>query len=107
MNSYYIVAKQNQEVVGFAGITNIIDEVNVMNIVVRKDKRGLKIGSILFEKIIEIATELHAKTITLEVNENNLPAINLYQKYGFQQVGLRKKYYHNTDDAILMTKIIK
>ena len=43
------------------------------------------------------------KTITLEVNENNIPAINLYKKFNFEQVGLRKKYYNNADAAILMT----
>ena len=41
---------------------------------------------------------------TLEVNENNLPAINLYLKYGFKNVGFRKKYYKNRDSAIIMTK---
>ncbi len=74
-----------------------------MNIVVKKDKRNLKIGSKLLEEILNIAKELKAKTITLEVNENNLPAIKLYQKYGFQEKGLRKKYYNNKDSAIIMT----
>lgn len=106
LNSYYIVAKQNSEIVGFAGAINIIDEINIMNIVVRKDKRKLGIGSALLENIFEIAKKLQAKTITLEVNEKNTCAINLYKKYGFKQVGLRKKYYNNTDDAILMTKLI-
>lgn len=73
-----------------------------MNIVVRKDKRGLKIGSRLLEEIFKIAKQLKAKTITLEVNEKNLPAIKLYQKYGFKQIGLRKKYYDNVDDALLL-----
>lgn len=103
LDSYYIVAKQNQEIVGFAGITKIIDEVNIMNIVVRKDKRGLGIGSALLEEIFKISKNIQAKTITLEVDENNIPAIKLYQKYGFTQVGLRKKYYNNTDNAILMS----
>ena len=71
------MAKQNNEIVGFAGIINIIDEINIMNIVVRKDKRGLKIGSRLLEEIFKIAKQLKAKTITLEVNEKNLPAIKL------------------------------
>lgn len=77
-----------------------------MNIVVRKDKRKLGLGSQLLENIIKMAKDLNAKTITLEVNENNLPAIKLYKKYAFKQVGLRKKYYHNVDSAILMTLYI-
>ncbi len=74
-----------------------------MNIVVKKDKRNLGIGSKLLEEIIKKAIEINSKTITLEVNENNLPAIKLYEKYGFKQIGLRKKYYNNIDNAIIMT----
>ena len=46
---------------------------------------------------------LNYLNITLEVNEKNKPAISLYQKFDFQQVGLRKKYYHNTDNAVIMS----
>ena len=74
-----------------------------MNIVVRKDKRKEGIGSKLLNKIFEIAKEKNAQTITLEVNEKNLPAIRLYQKFGFEQTGLRKKYYHNMYNAIIMS----
>lgn len=77
-----------------------------MNIVVKKDQRNLGIGSKLLEEIIKKAIEINSKTITLEVNENNLPAIKLYEKYGFKQIGLRKKYYNNTDNAIIMTKLV-
>ena len=106
MDSHYIVAKQNKEIVGFAGIVKIIDENNIMNIVVKKDKRKLKIGSKLLEEIFKIAKQVNAKVITLEVNKNNIPAIKLYQKYGFKQIGLRKKYYNNTDDALLLGTVL-
>ncbi len=118
-NSYYIVAKLlnssyicspisdskqiNNNIVGFAGILNIFDEVNLMNIVVRKDFRHFGIGSHLLEAIIDYAKKQKSTSITLEVNEHNLSAIHLYKKYGFSQVGFRKKYYNNTDNAILMT----
>ena len=107
LNSAYFVAKrlfpEKEEIVGFAGIVKIIDEINIMNIVVKKSKRKLGIGSALLQKIIEFSKEQKATSITLEVNYKNEPAIALYQKFGFKQVGLRKKYYHNTDDAVLMT----
>lgn len=92
---------------GFAGAIKIIDEVNIMNIVVKKDKRGFKIGSALLEEILKISKQQKAKTIILEVNEKNLPAIKLYQKYGFKQIGLRKKYYNNTDDALLLGTVLR
>ena len=102
-NTTYIVAKDDDIIVGFAGILIIMDEANIMNIVTKKDKRKLGIGSLLLEKLIEISKVKKLKSITLEVNEKNVPAINLYKKYNFQQVGVRKKYYDNTDTAILMT----
>lgn len=103
--SKYFVAKQENEIVGFAGIMLIIDEVNIMNIVVKKDKRNLGIGSLLLEEIINYSKIHIATSITLEVNEKNIPAIKLYKKYGFKQVGLRKKYYNNEEDAILMNLV--
>ena len=100
--SKYFVAKQENEIVGFAGILLIIDQVNIMNIVVKKDKRNFGIGSSLLEEIIRYSKIHNATSITLEVNEKNIPAIKLYKKYGFKQVGLRRKYYKNEDNAILM-----
>ena len=103
LNSTYFVVKKSEEIVGFAGIIKIIDEITIMNIVVKKSKRKLGIGSALLQKLIDFSREQKATSITLEVNYKNEPAIALYQKFGFKQVGLRKKYYHNTDDAVLMT----
>lgn len=100
--SKYFVAKQENEIVGFSGILLIIDQVNIMNIVVKKDKRNFGIGSSLLEEIIRYSKIHNATSITLEVNEKNIPAIKLYKKYGFKQVGLRRKYYNNEDNAILM-----
>lgn len=100
--SKYFVAKQENEIVGFAGILLIIDQVNIMNIVVKKDKRNFGIGSLLLEEIIRYSKIHNATSITLEVNEKNILAIKLYKKYGFKQVGLRRKYYNNEDNAILM-----
>ena len=49
-------------------------------------------------------SDKNIKALTLEVNSNNIPAQKLYEKFNFKRVGLRKKYYNNTDDAIIMTK---
>lgn len=102
--STYIVAKDEQNnIVGYAGIWQPIDEAHITNIVTKKDKRRNKIGTRMLEELIKIAKEKKLKDITLEVNVNNIPAINLYKKYNFKEVGIRKKYYNNTDDAIIMT----
>ena len=102
-NSFYIIAKCDNVIVGFAGINIIVDEAHLANIVVRKDKRNLKIGSLLLEALINKAKE-SAFLITLEVNVKNLAAIHLYEKYGFKTLGRRKKYYNNQFDAFIMTK---
>ena len=101
--SIYIICKQNSEVIGFAGISIIVDTAELNNIVIRKSHRGKGYSSILLSKLIEIAKEQNCKNINLEVNSNNKIAINLYKKFDFKQVGLRKKYY-NGQDAILFTK---
>ena len=103
-NSTYLIAKVENEIVGFAGFLKICDEANIMNIVTKKNKRNLGIGSKLLENLILYAKNRNCKSITLEVNEHNNIAIHLYEKYNFKRIGLRKKYYNNTDDAILMAR---
>lgn len=103
-NSKYIVAKIDNKIVGYAGIWKAVDDVHITNIVTAKKFRRQNIGSILLSNLIQMArTENGINSITLEVNFNNIPAQNLYKKFGFKIVGLRKKYYNNTDDAIIMT----
>ena len=102
-NSTYFIAKLDDEIVGFAGILTICDEANIMNIVSKANKRHLGIGTKLLDALVDSAKNQNLKSITLEVNINNYPAINLYEKFGFKRIGLRKKYYNNTDDAIIMT----
>ncbi|MBR3163522.1 MAG: ribosomal protein S18-alanine N-acetyltransferase [Clostridia bacterium] len=102
-NSKYIVAKQNDEIIGYAGIWIAIDIAHITNIVVKKDMRRTGIGSLLLQELINMCKELKILEITLEVNEHNSNAISLYKKFGFEQVGLRKKYYRNQDNAIIMT----
>ena len=106
-NSKYLVAKIDNNIVGFAGIIPIVDEADISNIVVHKDFRNQKIGSFLLECLLDLALSLNLKCINLEVRESNIPAIKLYEKYGFEVCGLRKKYYNNSENAILMKKILK
>lgn len=103
-NSYFIVAKTDNEIVGFAGLKVILDEADIMNIVVKKTFRHNGIGSILLENLISYARNLNLKNVTLEVNEHNLSAIKLYDKFNFDHIGIRKKYYNGESDAIIMSK---
>lgn len=106
-NSKYIVVLENDEILGFAGIWICIDEAHITNIVVKKSYRNNKIGSKLLEELINLANNLNLNSITLEVRSDNLPAIKIYEKYNFENLGIRKKYYENTYDAIIMTRKLK
>ena len=103
-NSKYIVAKFNNEIIGFAGIWITIDEAHITNIVTKKAYRNQGIGSLLLKNLIEICKNLKSKisSLTLEVNEENISAQNLYKKFNFEILGKRKKYY-NDKAAIIMT----
>ena len=102
-SSLYIVAKKQNEIIGFAGIKIIIDEADIMNIVVKKSYRNNGIGSLLLENLILISNKKNLNFINLEVDCKNTIAINLYKKFGFEEISLRKNYYKN-NDAIIMKK---
>lgn len=106
-NSKYVVAKDNGEIVGFAGLWFSPVDCEIMNIVTKKSKRKNGIGTLLLEKLIEMAKESGRDNISLEVSESNYVAGYLYEKAGFEIVGIRKKYYEGKYDAIIMTKFFK
>jgi ribosomal-protein-alanine N-acetyltransferase len=93
-----------QRVVGFAGIWVLADEAHITNIATRKRFQRRGIGELLLFSIMDVAKELKADIMTLEVRASNTTAQKLYQKYGFTQVGLRRGYYtDNREDGILMS----
>lgn len=103
-NSKYIVAKENGNIVGFAGIWFSPIDAEITNIVTKKTERKRGIGTLLLGKLIEMAKEAEKDNISLEVNENNISAGMLYESAGFEVVGIRKNYYNGKDNAIIMTK---
>lgn len=90
-NSKYIVAKSENMILGFAGIIITPDDTEITNIVIKKTERKKGIGSLLLDKLIEMSKEIGTSSISLEVNEINEPAINLYKKAGFEVVRQKKK----------------
>ena len=93
-----------QYIVGFAGFWIMAGEAHITNIAVRELYRRQGIGELLLISIIDLAIELNARFITLEVRASNTAAQSLYYKYGFTQVGLRRGYYSdNKEDGTLMS----
>jgi len=104
-SSKYLAVKINHEIVGFAGIKIVLDAADIMNIVTKKTYREQGIGTLLLEKLIFLCQELNLSSLSLEVNEENLPAIHLYEKFGFKTLGIRKNYYQNKNGLIMTKKL--
>lgn len=106
--SVYIVARDGEcgKVVGYGGLWMMYDTSDITNIAVAPDFRQEGIGGKILSLLTDISREREMKSINLEVRVSNTPAVKLYQKHGFKEVGIRKKYYKDNEDALLMTKII-
>lgn len=101
--STYIVLEHNNKVIGYCGSWIILDESHITNIAISPEYRGKSLGEALLRNIMLIAIKKGAKTMSLEVRVSNLVAQNLYKKLGFQEGGIRKRYYtDNYEDALVM-----
>lgn len=105
-NSTLFIAKSNSSIVAFAGIWQVVDIMHLNDIVVAKKFRNQGIGKILLNHIINYTKEQNVNELTLEVRQDNLPAINLYKHFNFQIIGERKNYYGANNNAIIMTLYI-
>ena len=100
---YNCAFDEDGNLVGYSGCWQILEEVHITNIAVSPDFRRKKVGEKLLKRIVDECYENMAKYITLEVRVSNTPAINLYEKYGFKSLGVRKGYYqNNNEDALIM-----
>ena len=92
-SSWYIVAEIDGDVVGYGCFWFVADEGQLVNIGVHPSFRRRKLGKLLLQKGIEEAQRRQMKTMFLEVRVSNTPAQQMYEKFGFQNLGLRKKVY--------------
>lgn len=106
LNTSCIVAvTEQEEVLGYASLTVVLDEGYINNVAVRREYRRRGVASELLRVFFRFAEANRLAFLTLEVRESNLAARGLYQKYGFQEVGRRRNYYDKPrEDALLMTK---
>jgi [ribosomal protein S18]-alanine N-acetyltransferase len=90
-------------IAGYAGLWLMVDEAHVTTIGVHPDHRGRGAGELLFLGLADIAAQMRAFRMTLEVRVSNHSAQALYRKYGFENAGVRKRYYSdNGEDAYIM-----
>lgn len=103
--SYWLVAVEGDQVVGYIGSQSSIDESDVMNVAVHPDWRRRGIAEKMIDSLIAALKNRGTHSLTLEVRASNAPAIALYHKMGFVQVGCRKNYYRNPkEDALILRK---
>ena len=103
--SLWLVAMEENAVAGYVGSQTVMDETDMMNVAVHPDYRRKGIAEALVISLVEALKEKGSHCLTLEVRASNAPAIALYEKLGFQQIGLRKNYYHNPkEDALILRK---
>lgn len=97
----YLVAEENDEVVGYSGLMVILPEAHVTSVTVDPQRRGSRIGTRLMLRICQEALAAGANSLTLEVRVSNRNAQALYQRFGMAPVGVRKRYYKD-EDALVM-----
>lgn len=99
-----ITQSTKEYIVGIAGFWIMVDEAHITTLATRNAYRRQGIGERLLIQIIEMAVQMKANIVTLEARLSNIQAQALYEKYGFQKVGIRKAYYtDNGEDAVIMT----
>lgn len=103
----YLVLTLDEAVIGFGGMWLIMDEIHITNVAVAPEHRGQGYSKTLITDMIRYAKEKGFQHMTLEVRVSNAVAIALYEKFGFEGVGVRPKYYVDTgEDALVMWKAL-
>ena len=102
-NAHYVVAREGERVVAYAGLWLSLDEAHITTFAVLPEYRRRRIGERMLIDLFDRAQRLGGEWLTLEVRASNLPAQRLYEKYGFRPAGVRRRYYSdNNEDAIIM-----
>ncbi len=105
--SYPVVLEMDDRVIGYAVAWEIFEEFHIANIAIHPDFQKKGWGTYLLKHLIERARKCQAHYILLEVRPSNTAALALYRKMGFTPSGVRKRYYRDGEDAILMRKILQ
>lgn len=102
-DAYYLLALDENEIVGYAGTWLVADEAHIMNVAIAPMHRTMGLGRKMMVELIRIVKGKGITAMTLEVRPSNTVARKLYEKMGFKSVGLRKGYYEdNKEDAMIM-----
>jgi [ribosomal protein S18]-alanine N-acetyltransferase len=102
---YFCLMYDKDVLAGYGGYWLLLDEAHITRVTIVRDRRGCGLSKMLMEHILTQAKSAGACVARLEVRENNIYAIRLYEGLGFIRDGLRKGYYqHTNENALLMSK---
>lgn len=101
---YVLTDTEVGAILGYGGVWLMYDTGNVTNLAVSPDCRRQGLGRRLLTKLIDVCIEENMASITLEVRRSNTAAKALYASMGFTVQGMRKQYYKDREDAVIMTK---
>lgn len=103
-DTLFLAVEEKGSILACCGVLLVLDEGDILNVAVRRDRQREGIGQFLMESLIRLAGEQGVTTLHLEVRSGNDTAIRLYERVGFTRDGIRRKYYTNpVEDAVLMT----
>jgi ribosomal-protein-alanine N-acetyltransferase len=103
--AFWLVATEGETVAGYIGSQTVMEETDMMNVAVHPDFRRQGIAEALVNGLVEHLKAMGSRCLTLEVRASNAPAIALYEKLGFTEIGRRKNYYRNPrEDALILRK---
>lgn len=101
----WLVWEEDGQVLGYVGSQTVLDETDMMNVAVSAQARRRGIAQALVEALVIQLKQRGSRCLTLEVRASNAPAITLYEKLGFRQVGRRPNYYsHPKEDGLILRK---
>ncbi len=101
-----IVAEELGVLCGYVAVKYCLDEAEINIVSVKKEFQRKGVATNLLKEMEDILKNLNVKKVFLEVRRSNLKAQALYEKLGFKYMGVRKNYYQNTEDALIMSKIL-
>ena len=102
----WVLREAGGRLAGYFLLMPVVDEMHLLNITVRPDLQGQRLGSRLMDKVRERAAAAGVESILLEVRPSNQHALAVYRHIGFVQIGMRRNYYPaaagSREDAIVM-----
>ncbi|CAN5324140.1 ribosomal protein S18-alanine N-acetyltransferase [soil metagenome] len=101
---HFVVAEEDGDILGYAGLCAFDEEAHVQTIGVRRDRQGEGIGTALLRDLLAEADRRDLSTVLLEVRAGNTAARRLYLRHGFRQIGVRRRYYRSGADAVVMAR---